>query len=313
VEYGVAVRRYTGMTNSETVFVLRVVKPDMTSRGSDEYNPNLNPFKWPESGPVECPDWIDNDRCGNGLHGWLWGAGDLTGNCSYWNLKGAKWLVVEVKAADIRKLDGKIKYPRGNVVFCGLRDEAVKFITERAPAGTPIIFGTATAGEGGTATAGYAGTATAGDRGTATAGYAGTATAGEGGTATAGEGGTATAGDRGTATAGYAGTATAGDRGTATAGDRGTATAGDRGTATAGYAGTATAGYAGTATAGYAGTATAGEGGTATAGEGGVITLLKWNSKLARYSRVIGEIGEAGLKPGIAYILDADGKFMEKK
>ena len=210
------------MTNNETVFVLRVVKADMTSRRNPDIQGSA-PFVWPESGPVEAPDWRDNDECGWGLHGWLWGAGDLTGSCLYWNAEGVKWLVVEVKKDDVRNLNRKIKFPRGNVVFCGARDEAVKYITERAPAGTPVIFGTATAGEGGTATAGYAGTATAGEGGTATAGYAG----------------------------------------------------------------------------------------TATAGEGGVITLLHWN--VDRYKRVIGEIGEEGLKPKTPYILDADGKIVEKK
>ena len=194
------------MTNNETVFVLRVVKADMTSRRNPDIQGSA-PFVWPESGPVEAPDWRDNDECGWGLHGWLWGAGDLTGSCLYWNAEGVKWLVVEVKKDDVRNLNRKIKFPRGNVVFCGARDEAVKYITERAPAGTPVIFGTATAGEGGTATAGYAG--------------------------------------------------------------------------------------------------------TATAGEGGVITLLHWN--VDRYKRVIGEIGEEGLKPKTPYILDADGKIVEKK
>ena len=96
---------------------------------------------------------------------------------------------------------------------------------------------------------------------------------------------TATAGDRGTATAGYGGTATAGDRGTATAGDRGTATAGDRGTATAGY------------------------GGTATAGMGGTLILCRWDEKRYKYS--VAEVGENGIKPGIAYRLNADGLFVE--
>ncbi len=244
---------------TDKFYVLRVVKPDMTSRAH---------FRYPESGLVECPDWEDNDNCGNGLHGWLWGAGDLS-SCEYWNVTGAKWLVIEVDVSDLRhgsgELRGKCKFRCGSVVFCGARDEAVRFIAERAPSGTPILFNTATAGYRGTATAGEGGTATAGWGGTATAGWGGTATAGEGGTATAGEGGTATAGNYGTATAGEGGTATAGDRG------------------------------------------------TATAGGGGCIALLAWNSKLGRYKRVVGEIGEGDLKPRTPYILDADGKITEKK
>ncbi|HET9893164.1 MAG TPA: hypothetical protein VFQ42_21990 [Mycobacterium sp.] len=182
----------------ELVLVMRCVHADMkSSRG----------FRWPESGPVEAPapgacgdksEWKPTRECGHGLHGWLWGAGDLTGTCDYWDSQDTKWLLVEVAKSDVVDLDGKVKFPRGTVVFCGDRSEAAKLIVDHAPAGTPVIFGTATAGYGGTATAGDGGTATAGERGTATAGYGGTATAGYGGTATAGYGGTATAGYGGT-------------------------------------------------------------------------------------------------------------------
>jgi len=101
----------------------------------------------------------------------------------------AVWLVVEVATASFVNLNGKVKFPRGNVVHCGTRLSATSYLAERAP-GHVIV--------GGTATAGARGTATAGDDGTATAGYAGTATAGDDGTATAGYAGTATAGARGT-------------------------------------------------------------------------------------------------------------------
>ena len=200
------------LVSGTSVLVLRCARADMTS---------TNGFRWPESGEASAPDFIATKTCGNGLHGWLWGAGGIT-SCNYWSDEGVRWLVVEVLAADVIDLDGKIKFPRGTVVLCGTRDQAVALITEHAPPGTAIMFGTATAGDSGTATAGYSGTATAGYSGTATAGDRGTATAGDRGTATAGYSGTATAGDSGTATAGYSGTATAGDSGTATAGDRGT-------------------------------------------------------------------------------------------
>jgi hypothetical protein len=298
-------------------------------------------FQWPNKGPVSCPDWSPERRCGFGLHGLLWGEGD--GSLLNWS-EDALWLVVEVAAKDVVDLDGKVKFPRGRVLVCGTADVAVKYLQDRAPAGKAIVRGTATAGDRGTATAGYggtatagdrgtatagdSGTATAGDRGTATAGYGGTATAGDGGTATAGDSGTATAGDRGTATAGDRGTATAGDRGTATAGDRGTATAGDGGTATAGYGGTATAGYrgtatagdGGTATAGYSGTATAGYGGTATAGYGGTarsgdlgIVVVRWIEwKKNRYRLAVGYVGEDGIKPNTYYGVDENGKLVER-
>ena len=203
------------------VLVLRTCLSDMRSPSSD-----ANGFRWPRSGPVECPDWSATPSCGNGLHGALWGEGS-GGTPWAWEDSGV-WLVVEVAASDVVDLGGKVKFPRGVVVLAGPRLEATTFLARLAP-GRLIIGGTATAGYGGTATAGYRGTATAGYGGTATAGYRGTATAGDRGTATAGEGGTATAGYRGTATAGDEGTATAGEVGTATAGEGGTATAGEGG------------------------------------------------------------------------------------
>jgi hypothetical protein len=196
----------------ETVLVLRTCNPDMTSSHG---------FRWPESGEVSAPDWDPTPQCGGGLHGFLWGCGDSS--LANWN-ESAKWLVVEVPADSIVELSGKVKFPKGTVVYCGSRLEATAMIAKRKEGA--IMGHSSTAGTHGTATAGYAGTATAGDSGTATAGTHGTATAGDSGTATAG--------DSGTATAGYAGTATAGDSGTATAGTHGTATAGTHGTATAG-------------------------------------------------------------------------------
>jgi hypothetical protein len=305
---------------SNKVLVLRTCAADMSAYGG---------FIWPESGPVEAPDWNPKPICGYGLHGALWGEG--CGELLSWE-PDAKWLVVEVDADTIVNLDGKVKYPRGVVVHCGTRESATAIIQAARP-GAAVIGGTATAGYAGTATAGYAGTATAGNRGTATAGDAGTATAGNRGTATAGDAGTATAGNRGTATAGnrgtatagdagtatagyagtatagYAGTATAGDAGTATAGNRGTATAGNRGTATAGDAGTATAGDAGTATAGNRGTATAGDAGTATAGDDGIIQVRWFDGN--RYRLATGYVGEDGIEANVPYIV-VDGKLTKK-
>ena len=265
------------VTAPEAVLALRTCSSDLTSYGG---------FQWPASGPVVTPDWSPQPVCGFGLHGLLWGEGD--GSLLDWS-DVAKWLVVEVEKATIVNLDGKVKFPKGNVIFCGKKEDAVKYIQEHGAEGRVVVAGTATAGYAGTATAGDAGTATAGDAGTATAGYAGTATAGDAGTATAG--------NRGTATAGYAGTATAGDAGTATAGNRGTATAGDAGTATAGVAGTATAGVAGTATAGYAGT----------------VQLKYWDEKAQRYRIKTGYIGEDGLKPRTKYRLDGKFNFLAEE
>jgi hypothetical protein len=250
---------------NETVLILRTCNADMTS---------YNNFKWPESGRVEAPDWRDDGDCGRGLHGWLNGEGD--GSLGKWDVD-AKWLVVRVLKSDVRDLVGKVKFPKGDVVFCGDRKGATEFLVANGCDGMAIIGGTATAGDEGTATAGFKGTATAGFKGTATAGDEGTATAGFKGTATAGDEGTATAGFKGTATAGFKGTATAGDEGTATAGDEGTATAGDEG--------------------------------TATAGKSGLLCIKYYDYENNRYRMAVAYVGENDVKAGVKYRLNEKHEF----
>ena len=123
-------------------------------------------FQWPESGAVFAPDWKPTEECGNGLHGWLWGAGDAGLRCMD---DDAKWLVLSVPS-DFVDLGQKVKFPSCEIKYLGDRETAVAIIQHYAPGGTPAMFGTATAGDEGTATAGDEGTATAGYRGTATAG-----------------------------------------------------------------------------------------------------------------------------------------------
>ncbi|NDD39512.1 MAG: hypothetical protein EB082_14090, partial [Verrucomicrobia bacterium] len=105
----------------EKVLILRTCNADMTSRGG---------FKWPESGPVEAPDWKPTQECGNGLHGWLWGCGD-------WSLKigdsTRKWIVLETSAKGIINLDGKVKFQSANVLFVtGKWNEAMAFLRGRS-------------------------------------------------------------------------------------------------------------------------------------------------------------------------------------
>jgi hypothetical protein len=145
-------------------YILRSCNAGMTSHGG---------FVWPRDGMVECPDWVENAECGNGLHGFLWGEGD--GSLAN-HAPDAVWLVAEV--SEWIDLDGKVKFPRAKTVFAGTRSAAAAEIVRLGATGA-VIGHTATAGDEGTATAGYRGTATAGDGGTATAGYRGTATAGD--------------------------------------------------------------------------------------------------------------------------------------
>ena len=106
-----------------TVLVLRTCAPDKTSYGG---------FVWPESGPVAAPDWSPVAECGKGLHGLLWGEGE--GALVSWE-DDARWLVVEVEAASIVDLSGKVKFPRGVVAHCGDRYSATAYLAERAPQG----------------------------------------------------------------------------------------------------------------------------------------------------------------------------------
>ena len=161
-------------THNETSLVLRVCAPDMTSRGG---------FKWPGVGEtVSAPDWEANSECGAGLHGWLYGQGDHS--CvSYWQQAEAKWLVLEVRSADIIMLGGKCKFPRAVVRFVGTKSEAADYIVANEPraASVDVIGLVRLVGDKQSTLVGALGTATAGNYGTATAGEGGTATAGEGG------------------------------------------------------------------------------------------------------------------------------------
>jgi len=181
------------LSRMATSLLLRTCSPTLTSHGD---------FVWPRLGPVEAPDWSPTPSCGQGLHGLLWGEGDAsllsTGT-------DALWQVVEVQTADVVDLQGKVKVPRGDVVFTGPRDEAVNYLLTHGGQGHAVAFARIMVGTYGTATAGDGGTATAGDDGTATAGAHGTATAGAHGTATAGTHGTATAGAYGIVAAGPGG------------------------------------------------------------------------------------------------------------
>jgi hypothetical protein len=185
----------------ETVLVLRTCDKDLKAHGN---------FQWKDKGVVTCPDWDKAPVCGQGLHGLLWGEGN--GELLNWDVD-SKWLVVAVDASSIVNLNDKVKFPEGEVVYCGDRLGATSLIAAKKPSAN-VVGLCRTVGDKGSIITGDRGTATAGDRGTATAGNGGTATAGEYGTATAGEYGTATAGYRGTATAGNGGTATAGNGGT---------------------------------------------------------------------------------------------------
>ncbi len=153
---------------SGTVLLLRTTDAQGCSHGG---------FQWPREigAVVTAPDWSPDPECGRGLHGLLWGEGNV-GLLS--ESSGALWWVVEADAASVVDLGDKVKVPQATVRHIGTRDEAVAWLVAQAP-GHATCYARVMAGDEGTAMAGHGGTAMAGDWGTATAGYEGTATAGD--------------------------------------------------------------------------------------------------------------------------------------
>lgn len=163
-------------TKTERALVLRCCG----SKGESHHG-----FRWPLTigAEVSAPDWRPTEECGNGLHGWLHGAGDHSYS-NYADTENAKWLVVSVESASIIMLGGKCKFPACRVEFVGNRPDAAAYIREHdAHAKQCAVIGAVVAvGDNESAAVGALGTATAGYSGTATAGYRGTATAGDSGT-----------------------------------------------------------------------------------------------------------------------------------
>ena len=189
--------------------ILRNCRPDGTSQ---------NGFKWnTEIGAVNtCPDWIDNNECGNGLHGWLDGIGDST--VSSYN-SSPLWLVAEVEA--VNDCGGKVKFQSCTVVFTGTMSECSKYLYDQGIRG-PIIGLTGDYSEGGDLSV----LSAVGKRMQSSGNFS-TQKAGDESTQKAGFNSTQTAGNESTQKAGYKSTQTAGSSSTQTAGDNSTQTAGN--------------------------------------------------------------------------------------
>jgi hypothetical protein len=295
-------------------------------------------FVWPESGPVSAPDWNPEPVCGRGLHGLLMGIGDISHLSRDSN---AKWFVVAVDSGSVVDLDGKVKVPSGNVVYCGDRDGAVSFLVQNGGDVTKIPFthqrcgngSTLTGGNGSTLTGGDYSTLTGGDYSTLTGGDYSTLTGGDWSTLTGGNDSTLTGGDYSTLIGGHRSTLTGGndstltggngstltgdDGSTLTGGNDSTLTSGNYSTLIGGYRSTLTGGNRSTLTGGHRSTLTGGNDSTLTGGEcstltgGNDSTLIAkyWDEKQSRYRFVIGEVRDGGLRAGIAYKC-VDGRFV---
>ena len=220
--------------------VLRNCNPDGSSKNGYIWNTEIGAVN-------TCPDWIDNDECGHGLHGWLDGIGDTL--ASDYN-SSPLWLVLEVE--NFNQLDGKVKFQSCIVVFKGSKSECAKYLYDSGVRGR-IIGLTGDYPEGGnysalisedsrTQTAGYLSTQTAGSGSTQKAGSGSTQTAGYGSTQKAGDDSTQTAGWYSTQKARYRSTQTAGSGSTQKAGSGSTQTAGSGSTQKAGNYSTITCG-----------------------------------------------------------------------
>jgi hypothetical protein len=257
-----------------------------------------NGFVWPESGPVSAPDWNPEPVCGGGLHGLLMGIGDISHLSRDSN---AKWFVVAVDSGSVVDLDGKVKVPSGNVVYCGDRDGAVSFLVQNGGDVTKIPFTHQRCGDYSTLTGGNDSTLTGGNGSTLTGGNYSTLTGGDWSALTGGNGSTLTGGYRSTLTGGDCSTLTGGDYSTLTGGDYSTLTGGDYSTLTGGDCSTLTGGNRSTLT--------GGNDSTLTGGNDSTLIAKYWDKKQSRYRFVIGEVRDGGLRAGIAYKC-VDGRFV---
>jgi len=263
--------------NDETVLVLRTCKNDLTS---------YNGFKWKESGIVEAPDFIKNNECGNGLHGFLWGEGD--GDLANWMLD-AKWLVVKVNKEDIVyfECNDKVKFPKCKVVFCGNRKDATDYIIQNGAKGKNVIGACVSSGHRGIASSAYFGHSTSLSFGHSISERNGTSISEDFGHSTSEDYGTAISGECGTSISGDYGTSISGICGYSISGDYGTSISKNRGTSQTGFYG------------------------IATSEEHGILIIHWWDTINLKRKISIAYVGENGIKPNTPYKLDKDGNFVE--
>jgi hypothetical protein len=189
----------------KTIYVLRV---------NDANNQSKNGFQYPRKGKVSAPDWNPSPECGGGLHGWESGEGDPSVATVH---PDGVWLVLKVEDSpeNLVRLDGKVKFREGTVVFAGSRNAATEYIYDKTKAPKVLWVNI-----------------TGGSRSTLTGGRDSTLTGGDNSTLTGGDDSTLTGGYRSTLTGGHRSTLTGGDRSTLTGGDGSTLAGGNDSTLT---------------------------------------------------------------------------------
>jgi hypothetical protein len=256
---------------------------------------------------VEAPDFDSIKECGKGLHGWLWGEGDVS-DCSWWDDLDSKWLVLAVWKDDLIALDRKVKFPRCWVVFSGDRISAPRKIIELGAQGA-VLFANRLGGDRSTLTGGDRSTLTGGYRSTLTGGYRSTLNGGYGSTLNGGYGSTLNGGDGSTLNGGDGSTLNGGDGSTLNGGYDSKLTGGYGSTLNGGAWSILNGGDRSTLKGGDRSTLNGGDNSTLNGGYGSTLTFKVWDGKRHRLHTAY--VGENGINPGVPYQF-VDGKFVEK-
>ena len=150
-------------------YVLKVVKPDMTTRGG---------FKWADvGGTTVAPDWSPMPTCGAGLHGWLSGIGDISCQ-SISDFEGAIWLALEVEGPVI-DLGGKVKFQSAKTLFAGRLTDAASEVARLSGESGPVIGIVRAGGDYSTVSGGSRATVSGGDCSTVSGGSGATVSGGD--------------------------------------------------------------------------------------------------------------------------------------
>lgn len=269
------------ISDMETVLVLKTVDKDMKAHGG---------FTYPTSGIVVAPDWEPTEEYGNGLHGFLWGAGDS--KLLSWN-DDAKWLVLKVLKKDIIDLVGKVKFPKGEVIHVGDRKSATDFICAHPESFNKRVIGCYRK-------VGDYGVAVGGDYSDLTGDDDSTLIGRDHCILTGGDYSTLTGRDHCIVTGGHASIITGGSGSTLNGEDYSTITGGDCSTITGGEESILTGGFGSTITGGECSTITGGEDSFLTGGKLSTLTWKIWNNE-DRFIHHTVYVGENGIKPNTKY------------
>ena len=263
------------LTKKGEVLVLKVVGPRGESHGG---------FIWPldVGAVVEAPDWQPTKACGNGLHGWLWGAGYPEVAGSRVDADDSRWLVLAVAGESVIDLAGKVKFQRCRIAFAAAesgpkgRAACVSVLLVHAPLGGAPNWSNLAGGEASNLAGGVRSSLAGGVRSNLAGGYASNLAGGE--------------------ASNLAG------------GVRSNLAGGEASNLAGGEASNLAGGEASAVSTGADGLATSGKGGIVRGGTNAVlVTLYSTGPNRADYSYSIGQAGKGGILPDVWYEGSPDG------